>query len=352
MSIILSLIDPVENKEWDSYITAHEHGSLYHHSLWATLIKSSYGYEPAYLILKKGDGGIVGAFASFIVRSRFTGKRIVSLPFADSCDFLANTPQDVPTLQNGVSDLSKKLGISHIEIKAKRNIDFLESTSYSTKQVYKTHTLHLNGDLKSTRKEFHRKTIYDIDKALKSGLKIYVGNNEKDMRSFYKLYTFTRKFHGLIPQPYIFFKNIWRLYHPDNKVDVVFAMDDGRPVAGILLVKFKDTVYYQYAGMMREDAQKRPSYLLLWNAIERSMQEGFTFIDFGRTHPDNQGLLTFKRRWGTIEQDIWSFSYGSNSGNRFLVNRNQLSAAAHSICKIMPDFIIQLAGKLIYKHLG
>ena len=347
-------IDPILNGDWDAFVSQHEHGSLYHGSHWAELISKSYSYKPEYLALVENDGSIKSAVPLFIVQSRLTGKRVVSLPFSDCSDFLTRKPEETRELFKHIFELSNEKKISHVEIRARKNPEFLLSTPFSSVKSYKNHILSLDENLSSINRKFHKKTLYDIAKAEKSGLQIRFAENENDMKCFYNLYAGTRKFHGLLPQPYGFFKNMWLIFRRENKIDMLFAMDGKKAIAGILLLKFKDIVYYLYAGMDRERANKRPSYFLLWRAISFAHDQKFKYFDFGRTHADNKGLLTFKHRWATEVHDIWSFSYGEKGNSKLLVNRNsnQLHSLIQSIFKRTPAFFLKIAGEMIYKHIG
>lgn len=353
MSLSLQILDSCLDKRWDDFILSHPYSSIYHHRLWKELIQKTYRYQPYYFVLQNSNGIRAGA-AFFLVKSKITGTRMVSLPFSDYCDPLINDQNEFDALFSEVIKKSKNLGASHIEFRSKFSSRQFDTCVKNETENNRNHVLELMGSLEEIENKFHDSCIRrSIKKAGKNKIKIVCGTDQKDMRIFYEFMVLTRKRHGLPPQPYDFFYNMWELLYPQDILDVLLATYEDRPIAGIVIVRFKDTMYYLYGGSDSNFNNKRPNHLLLWKAIQMAHSEGLKYFDFGRTAVDNQGLMDFKRRWGTKEFKITSYTYPKVKKHKLLLNRNGTkSGLFYSLTKKLPTPILKLGGNLFYKHLG
>ena len=90
----VQIIDPLRERSWERFIKNQPHCSFYSQVLWSEVIRRTYSCQPRYFVLRNNDGEIAAALPLMQVRSRFTGNRLVSLPFADYCDpLLENAAQ-------------------------------------------------------------------------------------------------------------------------------------------------------------------------------------------------------------------------------------------------------------------
>ena len=84
--------------------------------------------------------------------------------------------------------------------------------------------------------------------------------------------------------------------------------------------------------------------------ILESKKSGITCIDFGRTDADNEGLLTFKNRWGAVGSPLTYVRW-----NREPKKERTWSAPSGTVKRVftlMPDFVLQAAGQVLYRHVG
>ena len=353
MSLSLQILDPCLDKRWDDFILSHPDSSIYHHRLWKELIQKTYRYQPYYFVLENSNG-IRAGVAFFLVKSKITGTRMVSLPFSDYCDPLINDQNEFDALFSEVIKKSKNLGAPQIEFRSRFSSTQFDTYVKNETANNRNHVLELMGSLEEIESKFHNNCVRrSIKKAEKNKVKIVCGTDQKDMRIFYEFMVLTRKRHGLPPQPYDFFCNMWKLLYPQDMLDVLLATYEDRPMAGIVIARFKDTMYYLYGGSDSNFNDKRPNHLLLWKAIQMAHSEGLKYFDFGRTAVDNQGLLDFKRRWGTKEYKIISYTYPKMKKQKLLFNRNGAkSGLFYSLTKKLPTPILELGGNLFYKHWG
>ncbi len=350
----VKIIDPSVDQRWDNFVWSHKDASIYHHSLWKEIIQETYHYEPYYFILEKDNGQIKAGIPFFLIKSRFTGTRLVSLPFSDFCDALIDDKDDFKGLFDAVIKKLTYSKVSYIEFNPKRNNLNFNGYNFKILDCYRNHVLELSGTLEKIMYKFHKNCIQrNIKKALKSDIAVVEGKDERDVKIFYHLYVMTRRNHGLPPQPYKFFLNIWRFLKLKEMIRILIAYNKNIPVAGVMIVHFKDTGYFLYGGCNSKYLEYKPNHLLLWKAIEICYKEGQKYFDFGRTSIKNQGLMDFKRRWGTVEYKLPYYYYSNSIRNELLVNRGVGSHNFISqVLRRMPIPLLRLGGTLIYGHIG
>ncbi len=83
--------------QWQAYVEGHARASIFHHRNWLELLHEEYGFEiriPAIV-----DGGQIRAAIPFLqTRSLRMKKKLISLPFTDYLQILADDQQGLATL--------------------------------------------------------------------------------------------------------------------------------------------------------------------------------------------------------------------------------------------------------------
>jgi lipid II:glycine glycyltransferase (peptidoglycan interpeptide bridge formation enzyme) len=90
------------------------------------------------------------------------------------------------------------------------------------------------------------------------------------------------------------FREVWRAYAPTGESRLLFAEKDGDVQAVLLLVRCGSRVVEPYGGMTEAGAESRANYLLKWEAIRSSKEQGGTSYDM----------------WGLIGSGIDHFKAG------------------------------------------
>ena len=96
----------------------------------------------------------------------------------------------------------------------------------------------------------------------------------------------------------------------------------------------------------------RMNDLVLWKAIEWSVENGYKMLDFGRTDIENTGLRRFKAGWGSEEYPIRYYKYDVKH-KVFVKNRwGRLDAIVTPAFGMMPIPVSRMIGTMLYRHLG
>jgi hypothetical protein len=96
-------------------------------------------------------------------------------------------------------------------------------------------------------------------------------------------------------------------------------------------------------------------HLLFWRAIQEAKELGLRQFDLGRSDVDNEGLITFKDRWGATRS---SLGYLRHAGpGRLPIAPKQTSTDwksrfAKQVFTHAPNGFLSLAANVLYKHVG
>jgi hypothetical protein len=341
----LEILDPIEYPDWDALLLRNGDYSFFHSSAWAKALKESYGYDPVYFAsIEAGRLSLLMPFMNVV--SPLTGQRGVSLPFTDGCAPFFLIKEALWAAVKRAIDFGKEAGWKYIEW---RDSGYF-SKEPPPSEVYYTHDLNLlrtEPELFSSLKSSNRR---NVNKAIKEGVSIKIGRSLDSLKSFYRLNCMTRRRHGLPPQPFFFFKNVFDFVISKGYGIVFSAFHSNNVVAASVFFHFGKNAIYKYGASNMKYQNLRPSNLLMWEAIKWYRNEGYENLNFGRTEVDNQGLLQFKRLWGTIESPLKYYRYNCRK-KTYLQNRTGIDFRSKMLAWI-PTGLFRIFGRLFYKHIG
>jgi lipid II:glycine glycyltransferase (peptidoglycan interpeptide bridge formation enzyme) len=348
------LIDPFSDVRWDSFVQGHPHGSIYQHSCWMKVLALTYKHiKPLCFALEDQENNIRAAIPCFLVKSKLTGTRIVSLPFSSYCDPLVADRKDLIKLLDCIIKEVENSTVSYYELRAFKSRDSIDDNRLKSHNYQKNHVLEIKEGFETVKRAFHKDCVVRcVRKAVKSGVEIREGCLEQDLKQFYYIHALTRKRQGLPIQPYKFFKNMWEVLYPRGYFTLLLAELGGKIIAGIILFKFKDIVSFEHGASIPKYLAARPNHLLLWTGIEMACSEGYSYFDFGKTTPENKGLLDFKGRWGAEMYDLPYFYYPQVKGVMSLEEKDLRNKFLQFIGKSLPLSLARMIGWMAYHHLG
>ena len=349
-----TVIDPVNDARWDSFVDRHPQGTIYQHSSWMKVLARTYGHaRPLCFAIEGPQRDIHAAIPCFIVKSKLTGTRIVSLPFSSYCDPLLDDKRDFAILLDRIIQEAESISASYYELRAFRNQDLIEDDRLKPHSYHKIHVLDIKEGFEQVKRAFHKDCIVrSVKKAQKSGVAIRQGCSEHDLKQFYFIHATTRKRQGFPIQPYKFFRNMWEILYPQGYFTLLLAEANKRSIAGVVLFKFKDTVSFEHGACIPKYLAVRPNHLLLWTAIEKACSEGYRYFDFGKTPPENKGLLDFKSRWGAKMYDVPYFYYPEVKGMMSLSQGGLKHKLLRAMGRHLPLPLAKVMGRIAYHHLG
>lgn len=342
----LEIINPIDRSDWDDLLLATNDYSFFHASSWAEVLCASYRYRPVYFSLT--EGGEMRALLPVVeVDSILTGRRGVSLAFADYCEPIAESPEEFRFLLDRAIEYGKKAGWKYLEIRGGEKFLAAGPASMS----YLGHALPLCDSEQQLLARFKDSTRRNIRKAALEGVQVQVCTTLQSVRDFYELHCLTRKGHGVPPQPFHFFRAIHDHIIARNRGNVVLASYDDRIVAGAVYFRIGTKALYKFGASDKKYQHLRANNLVMWEAIKWHASAGCTTFCFGRTDRENDGLNRFKDGWGSERKTLNYYRYDLKK-EAFVGNVGQGQSVCRKLFGKMPDAVMRSAGQLLYRHMG
>lgn len=339
-------IDPLSDPNWDSILATIPSASFFHGASWAHVLRETYAFSPCYFVVA-ALSGINSLLPVMEVNSWITGRRGVSLPFADECEPLCLSSGSFYQVFEAARVFAKTQSWRYLEFRGGRT--WLHEARSS--DSFLGHCLDLRDKEHNLLDQMRKSTQGAIRRAEDYGLMVEFSHGSEALEAFYGLLCKTRRRQGLPPQPYRFFANIHRYVFSANKGCVVLARLNGVPIAGAVFFQSGNTVLYKYAASDTRYRNLCANNLVVWNAIKWHQQRGFEVFDFGRTSKENEGLRKFKLGWGSKEYELDYFRYEPRSGG-FVETNSKSRGRGRSIFKLLPAPLSRLAGSALYRHVA
>lgn len=345
------LVDPINDTRWDEFVDSQKHATIFHTSAWARVVKDAYGYSPRYYVFEGDEGRLQAALPFYQVKSMFTGNRLVCLPFSDMCWPLGDE-NGIELLLNKIKgQIDAKLA-SYLEIRGWQNGMTNALQNLAVRNYHLLYILDLEPGTGVLKKNFHDSVRRGIRQAEKRGVTVRIGHEQADLELFYKLHVGTRKKLGVLPQPRVFFKALYKHVISKQHGFIGLAESEGKVIAGVVFLTYKDTMYYKFNASDENHLQKRPNHLVTWEAIKYACANKFKFFDLGRCSPDETGLRIFKERWGTKEFSLPYYYYPEIKGITSVPEGSLRYRVVRKLLHNMPSLTFEIAGSVLYKHFG
>jgi len=229
------------------------------------------------------------------------GKKLATLPFSDYTDISTDAPMkydaliakiiaefpDVPLVLKTIGKTDTNLWGDVIRTAYYHRIDTSSETEWSKTQ---------SGSFKR-----------NVNKAKKTGVSVEVKKDSIALLDFYRLYADLRmnKFNS-IPQPFHFFERVFDEFVAKKNGFIVEAAFEGETIASIIVLQYKNVLYYKFGASDEEYLNLRPNNLLFDKLIHYAFANGIKEIDLGLsgTGDDYKGLVRFKESMGGVAHDI------------------------------------------------
>ena len=341
-------VDPTLDERWDTFLDSHPQASIFHTRGWLQALRETYGYAPIAFTTSPPGQPLETGWPFCQISNWISGRRLVSLPFSDHCTPLVeNAEQLTCLLTYWKSKLAHKRWNS-IEIRPTPSVATC-SEAFETDKVFFFHKLHLGPSSEEIWHRFHKNCVQrKVQRAAREGLTYKEGSSDSLVAEFYQLLLLTRRRHGLPAQPIQWFKNLVACLGDSIKIRV--ASKDGRPVASIVTLRYKQGLVYKYGCSNQNFNSLGGMQFLLWHAIQEAKNDHFSEFDMGRSDCENIGLIAFKDRWGAARTPITYLRYPARH------TRSAMESRLAEICKHVwsrvPSPVLAVAGRMLYRYMG
>ena len=347
MKLPFDVINPIKYPNWDELLLRNNNCTIFHTSAWAKVLNEAYGHEPVYFSLIEN-----GKFSALIpvmeVRSILTGRRGVSLPFSDYGNLILAPGMQLKDVISMVHPFGQQRGWKFFELRDANDL----CSDIQPSSCFYGHIAHLSPDEGKLFSSFRSSTKRNIQKAIQENVKTEISQSLGSIKEYYQLHCITRKWHGLPPQPFHFFKKIHEHIISRKMGFVILASYRKKIVAGAVYLHFDRTALYKYGASDRAYQHLRANNLIMWEAIKWYAQNGFKTFCFGRTEMNNTGLLQYKSGWGTRERMIKYYRYDLQKEVFVRQVSLKTNSSLNKILRKMPIPCLTLIGALSYRHIG
>ena len=263
------IVNPLERSDWEAQLAEHSEATIFHSTAWARVLRETYGHNPVYFCRFSG-GHLKQLLPVMEVSSPLTGRRGVSLPFADFCSPLAEGAEDLNELYAFAMEHGRQRKWRYLEARGRFN----RWRGATPSVAFFGHTIQLAGGEALMFQEMDGAVRRGVRKAEQSGVKVEFSNSAEAMKTFFALHRGSRRRHGLPPQPIEFFENIVRHIFEPGYGFVAIARHESRPVAASVFFTKGKLALYKFGASDYESQHLRPNNLLMWEAIKHCATRG------------------------------------------------------------------------------
>ena len=358
MTVKVHMIGEADKKKWNEVVETCPTSEIFHLYEWGELIQKTYDAK-IFRLAAKEDNKTVGILPFVHFGTPFFGRKIVSLPFADTASFC--------TLQQN-ADVSGELVRGLIKSAQSFNVDFIEVRSFRENAAGLLSTGFIEGfqafsyrldtrmPYDAIWKKYSKKVRHNIRKVKESGLKIREARYKSDVDSYYRIYLERMKDFGTPPAPIAYWKNMWDIFYPKGMMKLIFTVLDGQPISGFVALMFKKKLYFVLNVSLKRYWKYHGLNELLFDwYIKYACENGYELVDFGRTRKGT-GVQRFKEKgWGVLRIPLCTYYF-------FLCRKTKnpletvLDTEANLYTKVwrklVPTSLTPTLGRFIRKRIG
>ncbi len=252
--------------------------------------KAQYGWKPLRLLLE--EDGSVQAAAS-VLRRKFPHLPlcIMYVPKGPALDYGDNELQQ--RVLSALQDVARHHHAIFIKIDpdvcledhsppATQVITTLDSQGWqlSSEQIQFRNTIiiDLAREEDELLKAMKSKTRYNVRLAERRGVKVRLGALA-DLPLFYEMYVETSSRDEFIIRPFAYYRHAWQAFIEADLAHLFIADYEDRPLAGLILFRFGNKVWYMYGASRDLHRNLMPNHLLQWEAMRWAKAQGCTVYD-------------------------------------------------------------------------
>lgn len=272
---------------WDEFVAAHPAGTFFHRAAWSTVMRNAFAHPTHFLMADEGQA-LRGVLPLVEIKSRLFGHALVSNGFCVGGGPLASDEPTRLALLEEAARLGRELGVAHVELR-----DSEGAPGWHAKDdLYAGFEREILSDEQQNLTQIPRKQRAVVRKALEGDFRVTV---DKDVDTFFALFSRTARDHGTPVFPKRLFAEILRAF--GNDADILTVWQGAKPLSSVLSYYFRDRVYPYYTGSDLAARTTGSNDLMYWKLMRHAVGRGCRVFDFGRSKVGT-GPFSFKKNWG------------------------------------------------------
>lgn len=266
-------------------------------------------------VARDENGEIVGSLPCCRMENEQYGPVLNSLPFFGSVggvQTLRADPQVYRALFETMDEYCQEQGVvsatvigSPLDQSASLYSSFPGPVAVS-KRIAMISSLPEDGDDLEGRlfKQYHESRRRNVRKAAKLGIRVEENTTRGAMEFLEQVHVDNISSIGGLTKPSSFFLALEEGMEEGGDYRIYEAVLDEEPIASLLLLYFNRTVEYFTPALVHEHRPTQALCLLIHKAMFDAARAGYRHWNWGGTWKSQNGLYTFKKKWGA-----WESSY-------------------------------------------
>ena len=310
----LEPLTPQNHDDWDSSIQQCPNITVFQSTEWCDALADSFKQlDPVYLLIKQDDK-VIGGLPAFVFQPIPGIRMWNSMPWnlfggPQIIDSAQVNPNDVlSTIETYLETASKEQGWCEINwtlspTDSTKSGDCLTRNGYERTERF-THILKTNADIDTLWNAYNKRVRGAVRKAQKSGVEVINADTDEDLSTFYDMYLITLKRLGGTPKP----RRLMKILLQRDIAKLAIAKYNNTTIAGLLYLYYNRTVTLWCEASLPEYLQYRPNNAIFHHIITWACKEGFEWVDFGASPPENEGLIAHKEQYRAKRTDFCSYT--------------------------------------------
>ncbi len=281
------LSDSAERARIDVFLAAQPEAQPFHRPAWSLGVERGCGQRTHYLVAEHGNS-VRGVLPLTEIRSRLFGSGLVSAGFGVGGGILGDAPD---ILADAALELARRIGVPSLELRGgpvPLGWRLREGTYCGFERDLPV------GD-EAILKSIPRKQRAEVRRAQTLGLEVRIGRSEWDLEEHYRVYSESVRNLGTPVFPRALFQAMLDAW--GEQADILTVSKDGRPVASVFSLYFKNTVYPYWGGGTADARTLRANEHMYHELMRHAAARGCTRFDFGRSKVGT-GPFAYKKNWG------------------------------------------------------
>jgi len=289
---------------WDEVLTQCPDTNAFHSGAWRVALENSFNQlVPTYYLIKENNS-FIGGLPAFVFQPIPGIKMFHSMPWNlfGGMQLIDEISVEIDSLIESVeTQLHETIGEENL-CETVFTLSPTQTTTYGQRltevgyQKYKTfftHRLKTSVDYEILWKAYNKRIRGAVRKAAKAGVTVFDTNAEDDLHAFYKIYLSTVKRLGGTPKPLSLIESLYQ----SHVARLAIAKHDGVIIAGLLYLCFNRTVTLWCEASVPEFLEYRPNNAIFHQIIQWACADGYEWVDFGASPPDQHGLIAHKEQY-------------------------------------------------------
>lgn len=286
-----------DKANWDAFVRNSDQATVYHLAGWKDVMEETFGTETHFLFARENDE-VLGVLPLIRVSSVVSGRFLTSMP-GGMC---ARDDRSAAALLGRAKELVRAHGANYLILRD--SLMRWDDPELRTNEEHVTMVVKLSPDTEQVWRGIKKRARQLTNKAVRVGVEITNGTGS--FEESYPAYLRAMRDKGTPTLGIRFFRNIMSEFPDHFKFFVV--RHDEQILGGGFVTPFKDTVHCTWGGMRREFYHLRPNHLLYWETLKYGAENGFQWLDFGRSKQDS-GTYVFKKNWGAEPRPLYQQFY-------------------------------------------